>query len=90
MAKTKEKTKAQIVKDYRLHDKDTGSAEVQVALLTHRINKLTQHLQNHKKDHSSRYGLIKIVSARRSLLDYMRAKDEKRYREIVKRLELRH
>ncbi|MBN1675545.1 MAG: 30S ribosomal protein S15 [Kiritimatiellae bacterium] len=81
--------KASIVQEYQLHEKDTGSPEVQVALLSHRIQKLTEHLQNHLKDHSSRYGLIKLVSARRSLLDYIRSKDEKRYRSIIKRLDLR-
>lgn len=85
-----EKSKVEILQEYQLHGKDTGSPEVQIALLTSRIQNLTEHLQSHKKDHSSRYGLIKIVSERRSLLDYVRGKDEKRYLDLVKRLNLRH
>jgi len=81
--------KATIQQDYRLHDKDTGSSEVQVALLTKRIEGLTEHLKSHRKDHSSRYGLIKMVSARRRLLNYMKSRDEARYQALIKRLNIR-
>ncbi|MFC1461831.1 30S ribosomal protein S15 [Verrucomicrobiota bacterium] len=84
-----QETKEEIKQEYQLHDKDSGSAGVQVALLTHRIDKLTEHLRENKKDHSSRYGLIKMVSARHKLLDYLQRKDQKAYRAIVKRLKLR-
>ena len=82
-------TKAAIKKEFQLHEKDSGSASVQVALLTRRINQLTEHLKQNRKDHSSRYGLIKMVSARRTLLDYIEHADTKAYRDIVKRLKLR-
>jgi len=83
------KAKSTIQHEFQRHDKDTGSSEVQVALLTRRIEELTEHLKLHKKDHSSRYGLLKMVSARRRLLNYLKGKDEKCYQEIVKRLKLR-
>lgn len=83
------KAKSTIQKEFQRHTKDTGSSEVQVALLTRRIEELTEHLKLHKKDHSSRYGLLKMVSARRRLLNYLKSKDEKRYQEVVKRLKLR-
>ena len=82
-------TKEDIKKEYQLRDNDSGSAGVQVALLSHRIDRLSEHLRKNKKDHSSRYGLIKMVSARHKLLDYLQRKDEKAYRAIVKRLKLR-
>lgn len=82
-------TKTEIKQEYQLHDRDTGSAEVQVALLTSRIKELTEHLQQHKKDHSSRRGLIVLVSKRRRLLDYLMNKDEARYKKLVERLGLR-
>ena len=82
-------TKENIKKEFQAHDKDTGSSEVQIAILTKRIEQLTEHLKTHKKDHSSRYGLIKMVSARRKLLDYVRKKDEVRYQQLIKRLKLR-
>ena len=82
-------TKAKIKKEFQVHERDSGSSDVQVALLSHRIDELTEHLKIHKKDHSSRYGLIKMVSARRSLLDYVKRKDEGRYRNLIKRLKLR-
>ena len=82
-------TKATIKKQYQCHDKDSGSAGVQVALLTHRIELLTNHLKANKKDQTSRYGLIKMVSARRKLLDYLQRSDNKRYQDIIKRLKLR-
>ena len=82
-------TKAETTKEYQVHDRDTGSTDVQVALLTKRIQDLTQHLQQHKKDHSSRRGLIIMVSQRRRLLDYMSRKDEGRYQQLIQRLGLR-
>ena len=85
---TKEK-KNKIIGDYKLNEADTGSPEVQVALLTTRINELTEHLKTHKKDHSSRRGLLKMVGTRSSLLKYVRNNDIVRYREIIKRLGLR-
>ena len=85
---TKEK-KTKIIGDYKLSDSDTGSPEVQVALLTTRINELTEHLKTHKKDHSSRRGLLKMVGTRSSLLKYVRNNDIVRYREVIKRLGLR-
>lgn len=74
---------------YRRHETDTGSSDVQVALLSKRIETLTEHLKFHKKDHSSRYGLIKMVNARRRLLDYLKQKDVKRYQRLIKELNLR-
>lgn len=82
-------TKEAIKREFRLHDRDTGSVEVQVALLTKRINDLTQHLQTHRKDHSSRRGLIMMVSRRRRLLDYLGRKDKVRYEKLIERLGLR-
>ena len=82
-------TKDKIRKDYQIHEKDTGSSEVQIALLTKRIEDLTEHLKSHKKDHSSRYGLIKMVSARRKLLNYVEKKDRVRYQRLINRLKLR-
>ena len=86
LAKTK---KQKIVHDYEMHQGDTGSPEVQIALLTERINELTEHLKLHRKDHSSRRGLLKMVSTRASLLKYVGKKDPKRYRDIISRLGLR-
>ena len=74
---------------FQRHESDTGSSDVQVALLSKKIELLTEHLKSHKKDHSSRFGLIKMVSARRRLLDYLKQKDEGRYRELIKVLGLR-
>ena len=74
----------------RLHDSDTGSPEVQIALLTERINQLTEHLKAHKKDHHSRRGLLMLVGRRRRMLDYVKANDIERYRAIVSKLGLRH
>jgi small subunit ribosomal protein S15 len=85
---TKEK-KNEIIGDYRVNDTDTGSPEVQIALLTTRINELTEHLKTHKKDHSSRRGLLKMVGTRSSLLKYVRNNDIERYRQIIKKLGLR-
>ncbi len=78
-----------IVKDFGLQDGDTGSPEVQIALLTRRINDLTEHLKNHRKDHSSRRGLLKMVGTRAALLKYVSKKDITRYRQIISRLGLR-
>ncbi len=81
--------KDQIIGDYETHDGDTGSPEVQIALLTRRINDLTEHLKTHKKDHSSRRGLLKMVGTRSSLLKYVNKKDHQRYQGIISRLGLR-
>lgn len=81
--------KEQIVGDFRSHDSDTGSAPVQIALLSRRINELTEHFKTHKKDNHSRRGLLKMVSQRRSLLDYLKRTDIQRYHEVVGRLGLR-
>ena len=81
--------KGKIVTDYRTHDKDTGSPEVQIAILTNRINELTEHLKTHKKDHSSRRGLLKMVGKRNSLLKYLTGVDRTRYQAIIGRLGLR-
>ena len=82
-------TKAEIIKEYQLEDGDTGSPEVQVALLTHNINGLQDHFRDHRKDHHSRRGLIRMVNQRRKLLDYLKSKDAARYSELIKRLGLR-
>ncbi|HOE78541.1 MAG TPA: 30S ribosomal protein S15 [Smithellaceae bacterium] len=85
---TSEKRKA-LIEDYRIHDKDTGSPEVQIALLSARIEYLTEHFKSHQKDHHSRRGLLKLVGQRRRLLNYIRDNDVERYRNIIKRLGLR-
>jgi small subunit ribosomal protein S15 len=81
--------KTATIAEYRTHDSDTGSPEVQVALLTERINHLTEHLKTHKKDHHSRRGLLMLVGRRRRLLDYVRKTDVERYRALIARLGLR-
>jgi small subunit ribosomal protein S15 len=81
--------KQKIVEQFRLHEKDTGSPEVQIALLTERINYLTEHFKAHKKDHHSRQGLLKLVSLRRSLLDYLKRNDTERYRTLIEQLGIR-
>lgn len=81
--------KSEVTKQFQLHPKDTGSADVQIALLTARINELTEHLQHHVKDHSSRRGLLRMVGQRRRLLDYLSSTDTKRYQELIKKLNLR-
>lgn len=83
------KTKQEIINTYKLHDKDTGSPEVQIALLTERISYLTEHLKVHKKDHHSRRGLLMMVGKRRGLLNYLAKEDIQRYRDIVEKLGLR-
>ena len=79
-----------IIELFKLHDGDTGSADVQIALLTQRINHLTEHLQNNKKDHSSRRGLLMMVGQRRRLLEYLQNNDLSRYQAVTKKLKLRH
>jgi small subunit ribosomal protein S15 len=81
--------KKEIIGNYQKHDKDTGSPEVQIALLSSRIQYLTEHFKAHKKDHHSRRGLLKIVGQRRRLLDYLKKKDVERYRNIIQRLGIR-
>ena len=81
--------KSEIIEKYRVHDTDTGSPEVQVALLTQRINELTEHFKVHKKDHHGRRGLLKLVGRRRRMLAYLKRQDIDRYRQTIKRLGLR-
>jgi small subunit ribosomal protein S15 len=81
--------KTQVIQDFRRSDTDTGSPEVQVAVLTRRISELTDHLKTHKRDHHSRRGLLMMVGRRRRLLDYLRGEDIERYRELIGRLGLR-
>lgn len=88
MALTKEQ-KSDIVTEFKRSKNDTGSVEVQVALLTERINKLTEHMKEHKHDYHTNRGLLKLVGKRKSLLDYLKDKDVQRYRELIKKLNLR-
>jgi small subunit ribosomal protein S15 len=88
MALSKEQ-KQELINSYRLHDTDTGSPEVQVALLSERITYLSEHFKIHKKDHHSRRGLLKLVSQRRRLLDYLKVSDRGRYEKLIERLGLR-
>ena len=81
--------KTKIITDYKTHGQDTGSAQVQVALLTERINLLTEHFKSHKKDHHSRRGLLMLVGKRRRLLDYLKKKDVSKYKELLEKLNLR-
>ena len=81
--------KTKIIDDFETHEGDTGSPEVQIALLTKRINDLTEHLKTHRKDHASRRGLLKMVGTRSSLLKYVNQKDAKRYQDVINRLGLR-
>ena len=81
--------KTELIGSYRVHETDTGSPEVQVALLSERIGYLTEHFKTHAKDHHSRRGLLKLVGQRRRLLDYLKAKDASRYVELIRRLGLR-
>lgn len=81
--------KKKVVESFRIHEKDTGSADVQIALLTEKINRLTEHLQNNTKDHSSRRGLLIMVGQRRRLLEYLHTTDSSRYQAITKKLKLR-
>ena len=82
-------TKEELTKKFQLHEKDTGSADVQIAILTERINELTEHLKVAPKDHSSRLALLKLVGQRRKLLDYLNSTDTKRYQKLITRLSLR-
>ena len=88
MALSQEK-KQEIINEYRIHENDTGSPEIQIAILTDRINYLNEHLRVHKKDHHSRRGLLKMVGSRRHLLNYLRDNDIVRYRDIIGKLGLR-
>ena len=81
--------KQELIESFRTHEQDTGSPEVQIAILTSRIIYLTEHLKEHKKDHHSRRGLLKLVGQRRNMLDYLRRKDIERYRSILEKLNLR-
>jgi small subunit ribosomal protein S15 len=81
--------KSKVIKEYKTHDKDTGSAEVQIAIFTKQIEELAKHLKKHPKDNHSRRGLLKMVSKRKRLLDYLREEDEKRYKKVVKKLGLK-
>ena len=85
---TKDEKQA-IIEQYKIHEGDTGSPEVQIAILTHRIQTLTEHLKEHKKDHHSRRGLLKMVGHRRNLLGYLQKKDIERYRAIIDKLGIR-
>ena len=88
MAITQER-KNELINEYKVHETDTGSAEIQIAILTEDINNLNEHLRTHKKDHHSRRGLFKMVGRRRNLLKYLRENDVQRYRELIARLGLR-
>ncbi len=88
MALLKE-VKSELIKQYQQHDKDSGSPEVQIAVLTHRITYLTEHFKTHKKDHHSRRGLLQLVGRRRRLLDYLRGVEEARYKTVIDRLNIR-
>lgn len=83
------KKKASVIAENALHNKDTGSANVQIALLTERINGLTEHFKSNKKDNHSRYGLLKLVNQRRKLLDYLKREDEQEYAKLITKLNLR-
>mgnify|MGYP006371824631 FL=1 len=88
MALLKE-VKSELIKQYQQHDKDSGSPEVQIAVLTNRITYLTEHFKTHKKDHHSRRGLLQLVGRRRRLLDYLRGVEEARYKTVIERLKIR-
>jgi small subunit ribosomal protein S15 len=88
MALLKE-AKSELIKQYQQHDKDSGSPEVQIAVLTNRITYLTEHFKSHKKDHHSRRGLLQLVGRRRRLLDYLRGVNDARYRAVIERLNIR-
>ncbi|MBI4974489.1 MAG: 30S ribosomal protein S15 [Candidatus Omnitrophica bacterium] len=88
MVLIKEKRK-ELIKDFKVHEKDTGSPSVQIALLTERINSLSEHFKTHKRDHHSRQGLLRMVSIRRRLLEYLKRKDLQGYQDLIKKLDLR-
>ena len=85
----KQKDKQKLIGEFRRHEKDTGSADVQIALLSKEIDELAKHLKKHPKDNHSRRGLLKMVSRRKTLLDYLKKENEKRYAEVIKRLDLK-
>ncbi len=85
----KKQRKSKIIKEYKTHDKDTGSPEVQIAIFTGEIKNLTSHLKKHKKDNHSRRGLLKMVAKRKKLMDYLKREDEKRYKSVARKLELK-
>ena len=89
MSKTVIKSKAEVIQEYATKPQDTGSTEVQVAIMTNRINELTQHMEIHKKDFHSRQGLLMIIAKRRKLLDYIKRKDVARYKSLIERLGVR-
>ena len=86
---TTKEQKTNLISEYRTHESDTGSPEVQIALLSNRINYLTEHFKSHAKDHHSRRGLLKLVGRRRRLLDYLKQTDQERYRTVIDRLGIR-
>ena len=81
--------KQEIISDYQIHETDTGSADVQVAMLTERINRLSEHLRSNKKDHASRQGLMRMIGSRKRLLGYIQKHDQERYRALIKKLGIR-
>lgn len=85
----RKETKTTLIKEYKMHEKDTGSPSVQIAIVTERINNLTEHFKTHKRDHSSRRGLLKLVSQRRRLLDYLKKHDAEKYQALIDKLDLR-
>jgi len=85
----KKTKKSKVIDDFQTHEGDTGSAEVQVAILTEQIKQLTKHLKKHTKDNHSRYGLLKMVAKRKKFLDYLNKEDDKRYKSLIKKLELK-
>jgi len=85
----KKEKKTDVIKAYKEHEKDSGSPSVQIALLTERINSLSEHFKDHKRDHHSRRGLLRMVSIRRRLLEYLKKTDSKKYQDIIKKLDLR-
>ncbi len=87
--KLSKEEKEKVMQNYKVHDKDTGSSAVQISLLTKRVNDLTGHFKVHKKDHHSRYGLLKLVSQRRRFLDYLKRQDPNKYSKLIKELGLR-
>jgi small subunit ribosomal protein S15 len=89
MSSISSEQKTKVIDDYRIHEADTGSPEVQVAILTHKIRALTEHLKNHKKDHASRRGLLMMVGKRTTILRYVKKKDPERYANLISRLGLR-
>ena len=89
MAVVVKEKKGELISQFKIHNKDTGSSAVQIALVTERINNLTEHFKTHKRDHHSRQGLLRLVSQRRRLLDYLKKHENKKYQEVITKLELR-